>query len=104
MTAKPVPAVWSSIAFAVRAVAASAAALFFAVAVLFGMGLNAAAVLIDNLILHRYPRIGDALRIALSGSLEFLGLRQLITVERLIGTFQVTASHWGKIRRHAIRD
>ncbi|MEN9706424.1 MAG: hypothetical protein RLZZ393_2303 [Pseudomonadota bacterium] len=80
------------------------AALFFAVAVLFGMGLNAAAVLIDNLILHRYPRIGDALRIALSGSLEFLGLRQLITVERLIGTFQVTASHWGKIRRHAIRD
>jgi len=79
------------------------AALFFTVAVLLGMGLNAAAVLIDNLILHRYPRIGDALRIALYGSLEFLGFRQLITVERLIGTFQISKSRWGEIRRHAIR-
>ncbi len=80
------------------------AALFFTVAVLLGMGLNAAAVLIDNLILHRYPRILDALRIALFGSLEFLGFRQLITVERLIGTFQITKTRWGQIRRHAIRS
>ena len=64
------------------------ALLFFAVAVLLGMGLNVAAVLIDNLILHRYPRILDAVRIALYGSLEFVGFRQLITVERLIGMFQ----------------
>jgi cellulose synthase/poly-beta-1,6-N-acetylglucosamine synthase-like glycosyltransferase len=78
------------------------ALLFFTLAVLLGMWLNAAAVLIDNLLLHRYRHISDVLRIALLGSLEFLGMRQLIAIERLIGTFQITKSHWGKAKREAI--
>ena len=79
------------------------ATLFFVLAVLLGMGLNVASTLIDNLILHRYPRISDAMRIALLGSLEFLGFRQLIAVERLIATFQVRKDRWGQIQRHEIR-
>jgi hypothetical protein len=39
----------------------------------------------------------------LAGTVEFLGFRQLITVERLIGTFQITRTHWGEIRRHKLR-
>jgi hypothetical protein len=75
------------------------ALLFFVVAVLWGMWLNVAAALIDSLVLHRYARLTDTLRIALYGSLEFLGFRQLVTIERLIGTFHVTHKGWGRIRR-----
>ena len=75
------------------------ALLFFVVAVLWGMWLNVAAALIDSLVLHRYQKLGDTLRIALYGSLEFLGFRQLVTIERLIGTFHVTHKGWGHIRR-----
>jgi cellulose synthase/poly-beta-1,6-N-acetylglucosamine synthase-like glycosyltransferase len=75
------------------------ALLFFVVAVLWGMWLNVAAALIDSMVLHRYRRLKDTLRIALWGSLEFVGFRQLLTVERLIGTFHVRHSGWGRVRR-----
>ena len=76
------------------------AMLFFLIAVTWGMWLNAAAVLLDNLVIHRYKRVGDALKIALLGSLEFFGYRQIVVVERLFGTFQSWRSnHWGKIKR-----
>jgi cellulose synthase/poly-beta-1,6-N-acetylglucosamine synthase-like glycosyltransferase len=78
---------------------AAIALLFFVVAVLWGMWLNVAAALIDSLVLHRYRRLTDTLRIAVYGSLEFLGFRQLLTVERLIGTFHVRHSGWGRVRR-----
>jgi cellulose synthase/poly-beta-1,6-N-acetylglucosamine synthase-like glycosyltransferase len=78
------------------------ALLFFVIAVLWGMWLNAAGVLIDNLVLHRYTRVRDALKVALLGSLEFIGIRQLVAVERLIGTFQVSHHRWGAIRRHKV--
>ena len=58
------------------------------VAVLFGMGLNAAAVLIDNLILHRYPRIRDALRIALREDSRVVVLGE--DVGKVGGVFRVT--------------
>jgi hypothetical protein len=80
------------------------ALLFFVIAVLWGMWLNAAGVLIDNLVLHRYTRVRDALRVALLGSLEFIGFRQLVAVERLIGTFQVSHHRWGAIRRHKVES
>ncbi len=76
------------------------AMLFFTLAVLCGMWLNASAVLIDNLLLHRYRRLRDTLRIALLGSLEFIGIRQLVSAERLIATFQFSRRHWGRVRRH----
>lgn len=80
------------------------ALLFFVVAVLWGMWLNAAGVLIDNLVLHRYTRVRDALKVALLGSLEFIGFRQLVAVERLIGTFQISRHRWGAIRRHSVES
>ena len=80
------------------------ALLFFTIAVLWGMWLNAAGVLIDNLVLHRYTRVRDVLKVALFGSLEFLGFRQLVAMERLIGTFQVSRHRWGAIRRHRVES
>jgi cellulose synthase/poly-beta-1,6-N-acetylglucosamine synthase-like glycosyltransferase len=80
------------------------ALLFFVIAVLWGMWLNAAGVLIDNLVLHRYTRVRDALKVALLGSLEFIGFRQLVAVERLIGTFQISHHRWGAIRRHRMES
>lgn len=83
-------------------VSTSFALLFFIVAVLWGMWLNVAGVLIDNLVLHRYIRILDAVKVALIGSLEFVVFRQLIAIERLIGTFQISSRRWGAIRRHNV--
>lgn len=78
------------------------ATLFFLVAVLWGMWLNAAGVLIDNLVVHRYTRLRDTLKVAFWGSLEFVGFRQLVAIERMIGTFQLSRDRWGEIRRHRV--
>ncbi|MHB1332719.1 MAG: glycosyltransferase family 2 protein [Sulfuriferula sp.] len=78
------------------------AMLFFVLSIAWGMWLNAAAVLLDNYALHKYPRIRDSYKIAILGTLEYLGYRQLVTVERLIGTFQIWRSHWGVHKREAI--
>ena len=45
-----------------------------------------------------------ALKVALFGSLEFIGFRPLVAVERLIGTFQVSHGRWGAIRRHKVES
>ena len=78
------------------------ALLFLVVAVLLGMWLNASAVLIDNFVLRRYRRVSDVIRIALLGTLEFAGFRQLIAAERLIGTFQSRRRQWGRIQRQSL--
>lgn len=78
------------------------AMLFFILSIVWGMWLNAAAVLLDNYTLHKYPRIRDSYKIAILGTLEYFGYRQLVTVERLIGTFQFWRSHWGTHKREAI--
>ena len=66
------------------------------------MCLNASAVLFDNFITQRYTRLRDSYKIALLGTLEYIGYRQLVAVERLIGTFQVWKSHWGRAKRKPI--
>lgn len=78
------------------------AILFLTISVLWGMWLNASAVLFDNFISRRYMRLRDSYKIALLGTLEYLGYRQLVAVERLIGTFQVWKSHWGRAKRKPI--
>jgi cellulose synthase/poly-beta-1,6-N-acetylglucosamine synthase-like glycosyltransferase len=80
------------------------AMLFFILSIVWGMWLNAAAVLLDNYTLHKYPRIWDSYKIAILGTLEYFGYRQLVTVERLIGTFQIWRSHWGSHKREAIGE
>lgn len=78
------------------------AMLFFILSIVWGMWLNAAAVLLDNYTLHKYPRIWDSYKIATLGTLEYFGYRQLVMVARLIGTFQIRRSHWGSHKREAI--
>lgn len=76
--------------------------LFLTISVLWGMWLNASAVLFDNFISQRYTRLRDSYKIALLGTLEYIGYRQLVAVERLIGTFQVWKNHWGRAKRKPI--
>ncbi len=78
------------------------ALLFFTISILWGMWLNAAAVLLDNFVLHKYESLFDSYRIAILGSLEYLGYRQVLAVERLIATFQVSQTHWGHADRKTI--
>ncbi|MHB8346703.1 MAG: glycosyltransferase family 2 protein [Acidiferrobacterales bacterium] len=79
------------------------ATLFFTFSILWGMWLNASAVLLDNFVIHRYEKLTDSYKIALLGSLEYLGYRQLVAVERLIATFQVWRSNWGNMKRKSIQ-
>lgn len=78
--------------------------LFLITSVLWGMWLNAAAVLLDNHTICKYDKVRDVYKVALLGSLDYLGYRQLLAVERFIGTFQVWRSHWGKMNRKAIEQ
>jgi len=78
------------------------AMLFFVLSIAWGMWLNAAAVLLDNYTIHKYPRIRDSYKIAILGTLEYFGYRQLVTVERLIGTFQIWQAHWGVHKRETL--
>ena len=78
--------------------------LFFVASVGWGMWLNAAAVMLDNFTLHRYAKIRDSYKIALLGTFEYLGYRQILTVERLIGTVQIWRKNWGVIKRDSIGD
>ena len=79
------------------------ALLFFIISILWGMWLNAAAVLLDNFVIHKYESLLDSYRIALLSSLEYLGYRQVLAVERLVATFQVTQTHWGHPDRKVIQ-
>ena len=76
--------------------------LFLVTSILWGMWLNAAAVLLDNHTICKYDRVRDVYKVALLGSLDYLGYRQLLAVERFIGTFQVWRSHWGEMKRKPI--
>lgn len=79
------------------------AVLFFVVSILWGMWLNAAAVLLDNFVQHKYESLFDSYRIAILGTLEYLGYRQVLAVERLIATFQVGETQWGHAHRKTMR-
>ncbi len=82
------------------------AILFLALAVLYGVLLSQLAVGIETLLLSRYARIGDRMTLFFASLLEFLGYRQLLTLERLIGTFQVQSKSgkWGAMVRQGIEN
>jgi len=80
------------------------AELFFTFAIVWGMWLNTAAVLLDNFTLHKYDKIRDSYKLALIGSLEYLGYRQLVSMARMKGTFEVWRNHWGTVKRKAVRN
>jgi cellulose synthase/poly-beta-1,6-N-acetylglucosamine synthase-like glycosyltransferase len=80
------------------------ALLFLLLAVLYGMLLSQLAAGIEMLLLSRYDRLWDRILLFLTGFVEFLGYRQLITWERFVATFQVRAKHgkWGAMNRQGI--
>ncbi len=78
--------------------------LFFVVAILWGMWINIGSVLIDDVLYKRYSSLRDLLKLCLYGALELLGYRQLITMERMIATFEFWRRDWGKQKRHRIEE
>ncbi len=65
------------------------AILFFALAVLYGVLLSQLAMGVETLLLSRYDRASDRLRLFLAAFVEFAGFRQLILWERVIAPFQL---------------
>jgi cellulose synthase/poly-beta-1,6-N-acetylglucosamine synthase-like glycosyltransferase len=80
------------------------ALLFLALSVLYGMLLSQMAVGIETLLLARYPRFRDRLILVAAAFLEFVGYRQILTVERFIATFQIhrRRGQWGAMTRSGI--
>lgn len=80
------------------------ALLFIALSVLYGMLLSQMAVGIETLLLSRYPRFRDRIVLVAAALLEFVGYRQILTVERFIATFQINKrrGQWGAMSRAGI--
>ena len=74
---------------------------FFILAVLMGILLSLYAVLLEELTLHRYPRVRDLLKLMGSSILENLGYRQFVSLARLCGilTFLRKQNVWGFLER-----
>ena len=74
---------------------------FLAVAVLSGVLLSLAAVLLEDLAFRRYGRLRELLRLVASSVAENFGYRQLITGYRIRGVFAYLRGDkaWGEIRR-----
>lgn len=79
------------------------AILFFFVAILWGMWLNVASILLDNILYKRFHGLGDIIKLCVYSFLEMVGYRQLITLERFRATFQFRKKGWGKIKRSEIK-
>jgi len=58
------------------------ALLFFIAAVLYGMILSTAAVVLEEMTLKRYPELKNLFALIAAGILESLGFKQLLTVWR----------------------
>lgn len=93
-----------AVSLALGAVAPGIFWLFVAMAVLHGMLLSQIAVGVEAMLLHRYPRASDRLRLLAAAFLEFLGFHQLISVERFLATFRALGGGggWGAMRRVGI--
>ena len=74
---------------------------FFFVCVLFGMLLSVGAVVLDGLTARRHPSVRDVLRLFAAGIVENLGVRQMVAVWRLKGTYDWFRGNttWGVMER-----
>lgn len=80
------------------------AILFFMVAIVYGALLNIGSVLLENFLFRRYARARDFLLLVLVSLVEFFGYRQILSVERVIASFQRRLVHWGKPARQAFDE
>lgn len=74
---------------------------FFVAAVVLGILLSVAAVLLEELRLRRYPRWRDLGKLTLFGILENFGYRQLNTLWRVVAIFSYfrKSTEWGAMER-----
>jgi hypothetical protein len=77
------------------------AVVFFALAVLSGVFLSLAAVLLEDLAFRRFERPGELARLVAYSVAENFGYRQLMTAYRVRGFFAYLRGNkaWGEIRR-----
>ena len=75
--------------------------LFLLLAVMYGIFLSEMAVGIETMLMARYPRMSDRLRLFAAAFLEFAGYHQVLAVERFISMFQIRRRRgiWGQMRR-----
>jgi cellulose synthase/poly-beta-1,6-N-acetylglucosamine synthase-like glycosyltransferase len=77
------------------------ALLFLLASISFGVLLSVGSVVLEELTLRRYPRVHDLLLLVISGVLESLGFRQLLTVWRSGAFLDVLRGRtgWGVMER-----
>lgn len=80
------------------------AMLFVVLALLYGILLSEMAVGIETMLLARYPRLGDRVKLFAAAILEFAGYHQILAVERFVATFQIKKRRgiWGQMRRATV--
>ncbi len=81
------------------------ALLFFALAVLFGVFLSIAAVLLEEISFRRYPAWEDLLKLVVFGVLENFGYRQLLAVFKLRAFWDFLGGRrrWGRMDRQGFQ-
>ena len=94
------------LSLALGAIHVGFAAVFFAVAVLSGVLLSLAAVLLEDLAFHRFERANELLRLLVFSIAENFGYRQLMTGYRMRGFFAYLRGNkaWGEIQRVGFAD
>jgi hypothetical protein len=77
------------------------ALLFFIAAVLYGMILSTAAVVLEELTLKRYPETKNLFALIAAGILESLGFKQMLTVCRCMAFLDLSRGRkdWGRMER-----
>lgn len=75
--------------------------LLVAVAILWGISINIAAIFLDNFNYRRYRKNSDILRLCLLSIVEFFGYREIMLLERVKATFSFRETSWGKQERKA---
>jgi len=75
--------------------------LLITVAILWGISINIATVLLDNFNYRRYKRNRDILRLCLLSVIEFFGYREILLLERIKATFSFRELSWGTQDRKA---
>ena len=101
----PVIEVAGYLAFAATVISGRGSPLYFAAFLLVAVGLGAvlsvAAVALEELSFHRYPKTKDLTRLIWLGVFESFGYRQLTSWWRLVGTWSALRGRrgWGKMDR-----
>ena len=82
------------------------AVLFFVLAVLNGIILSVAALVLDDLLFKRYERSRDLLKMIGAAFIEYCGFRQLLALQRTASFLNVVfrRGHWGKADRMSMPD